>query len=592
MVRATRSDTAVTRPKQQAEAARKNGTGAPAQPARRRPAQAAFNVLLTDAAVGNPAARAIREPGRLARGLFDIAARPDKVVRRGGGLVGELGRIARGSSQVTPAGRDRRFADPAWQKSWFFRRVAQSYVALGQTATHIIDDADLDWRADTTARFIADNVRDLLAPTNFPWSNPVVLKETIDQGGANLVKGARRAARDLAARRLPAMVDTSRFEVGGNVATSKGSVVLRTDVLELIQYAPSSETVHAVPMLIVPPTINKYYVMDLAPGRSMVEYFVAQGHQVFMISWRNPNQEQGHFDLDTYAAAVAEAREAVAAIAREASMNMLAVCSGGIIAAGLLGHLARTGRLGAEINSLTLLVSALDMERAGTASALARREVAAAAVAESARRGYVDGKALSNVFAWLRPNDLVWNYVVNNYLLGKEPPAFDILYWNQDAVRLAAGLHRDFVRMGLDNTLVTPEATTVLDTPIDLGEVDVPVYALAGMNDHIVPWENAYRGIQHFGGDKRFALSASGHIQAIINPPGPDNRSSYRVTDDIPETEEQFLRDVPSISGSWWTDHAEWLAARSGERKTAKKKLGNAKYKPTAAAPGSYVHAT
>jgi polyhydroxyalkanoate synthase len=558
--------------------------------ASRGSAQAALDVLLTDAAIGNPVSRIIRQPGVLGGVAARIASRPDRLIRRGGDFTVELAKIVAGRSDVAPARGDRRFTDPAWQKSWLFRRVAQAHLAAGVAANAVVDDAKLGWQADTTARFLLQNVHDVLAPTNFPWSNPAVLKETVEQGGANFVKGLRRAGRDIAARRLPAMVDTSKFEVGGNLALTKGSVVLRTEVLELIQYAPTTATVHEVPVLIVPPTINKYYILDLAPSRSMIEHLIGQGQQVFTISWRNPGAEEGHFDFDTYADAVLEAREAVAEIAGQETVNLMAACSGGIIAAGLLGHMARTGTLG-EVNSLTLLVCALDNERAGTVSALSRREIAAAAVAESARRGYLDGKALNNVFAWLRPNDLIWGYVVNNYLLGKAPPAFDILYWNQDAVRLAAGLHRDFVRMAVDNTLVKPGAMEVLDSPVDLGAVDIPVYSVAGLNDHIVPWENAYRGTLLFGGETRFVLSTSGHIQALINPPGPASKSSYRAADELPDTAEEFLADVPTTSGSWWPDHVAWLAARSGEQRPAPKRLGNDRYKATAAAPGSYVHA-
>jgi len=241
------------------------------------------------------------------------------------------------------------------------------------------------------------------------------------------------------------------------------------------------------------------------------------------------------------------------------------------------------------------MVCALDAEHAGTASALARRELAATAVAQSARSGYVDGKALGNVFAWLRPNDLVWGYVVNNYLMGKAPPAFDILYWNQDGVRLAAGLHRDFVHMALDNTMAHAGAMTVLGSPVDLGAVDIDVYAVAGLNDHIVPWENAYRGVRLFGGATRFVLSTSGHIQALINPPGragSESRSSYRVTAELPQHEADFLRDVPTMSGSWWPDYTAWLGERAGAHKASPKRLGNARFKPMAKAPGTYVHAS
>jgi polyhydroxyalkanoate synthase len=559
---------------------------------RSRAAGAALDVLLTDAAVGNPAWRAVRQPASLARVAVRGAAHPDRVAGRLSGLTREAGRIARGTSQVAPPRGDRRFADPAWEKNWLFRRLAQIYLAAGETADRVIDDLELDWRADTSTRFLARNGHDLLAPTNFPWSNPAVLKETLDQGGANLIKGIRRAGRDVTARRLPAMVDTSRFEVGGNLALSKGSVVLRTEVFELIQYAPTTKSVYEIPLLIVPPTINKYYILDLAPGRSVVEHLVAQGQQVFMISWRNPGQTEGHFDLDTYASAILEARSAVADICRQPRVNLAAACSGGIITAGLLGHLAASGTLGDQVNSLTLLVSALDSARAGTTSALTGRELAAAAVAESARRGYVDGKALANVFAWLRPNDLVWGYVINNYLMGKPPPAFDILYWNQDAVRLAAGLHRDFVQMALDNTMARAGAMEVLGSGVDLSMVDTDVYAVAGLNDHIVPWENAYRGARLFGGNVRFVLSTSGHIQALINPPGPESRSSFRAADELPAAEADYLADVPTTSGSWWPDYTAWLSERSGQQKTARRSLGNARFKPTAAAPGNYVHAS
>ncbi len=551
---------------------------------------AALDVLLTDAAVGNPASRMLREPAS----ALTVAARvvrPDRVARRGLGLTRELTQIVRGRSNVKPQKSDRRFGDPAWEHNWMFRRLLQAYLATGEAVDGLVDDAGLDWRADRTARFALSNLHNLLAPTNFAWSNPAVLKETLDQGGANLVKGARRAIRDVGARRLPAMVDTTKFEVGENLAVTEGSVVLRTEVLELIQYKPRAEQVHAVPLLFVPPTINKYYILDLAADRSLTQFLLEQGQQVFMISWRNPGAEQGQFDLDTYAGAVLEARDAVAEICGAETVNLNAACSGGLISAAALAHLADDGELG-MIESLTLMVCALDSARAGDAMALTNREAAAVAVAESARVGYLDGGALANVFAWLRPNDLIWGYVINNYLMGKPPPAFDILYWNQDAVRLSAGLHRDFVRMALDNTITKPGEMTTLGSPVDLGAVDVPAYVVAGINDHIVPWENALRGACLLGGSLRFVLSTSGHIQALINPPGPKSKSSYRVIDDPDPDPEALVRDVPTTSGSWWPHYAEWLEPRSGPLQPPPKRLGSARHRPSAKAPGSYVHAS
>jgi poly[(R)-3-hydroxyalkanoate] polymerase subunit PhaC len=416
-----------------------------------------------------------------------------------------------------------------------------------------------------------------------------VIREIVDTGGANLVKGARRFARDISRPpRLPATVDTSKFEVGGNLAVTPGSVVMRTDVFELIQYRPQTEGVHELPLLFVPPTINKYYVLDLAPGRSMIEYLVAEGFQVFTISWRNPDAGQAHFDLDTYADAVLEARAAVAEISDRESVHIAAACSGGIIAAGALHHISAGEP---EAASLTLMVCALDNARAGDTSALATRELAAAAVAESARRGYLDGRALAGVFAWLRPNDLIWGYVVNNYLLGKEPPAFDVLYWNQDSVRLAAGLHRDFIRIALENSLTKTGAVAVLGDPVDLSALRLDSYVVAGSNDPIVPWENAYRSTQMLGGGSRFVLSTSGHIQALINPPGPESRSSYRIAEDNPRAVEAWLGQAAVRPGSWWPDYVAWLSERSGELRPAPKRLGCRAHKPLAKAPGTYVYA-
>jgi polyhydroxyalkanoate synthase subunit PhaC len=555
----------------------------------RAAASASLDVFLTDPAVNGT--RRFIAPRAIAGVAGGMARRPHRVIGRAAGLGTDLARVAVGRSERAPARRDRRFGDPAWQHNWLLRRVLQGYLSAAEAVDGVISDAELDWQTERQARFAAGNVLDALAPSNFPWSNPSVLKAIVDEGGANLVRGARRFATDFSSPpRLPQSVDTSQFEVGGNLAVTRGSVVLRTDVFELIQYKPATEQVHEVPLLFIPPTINKYYILDLAPGRSVVEYLVAQGMQVFLVSWRNPDESHAHFDLDTYASAVIEARDAVAAITKSPAVNLNAACSGGIITAGALGHLAADGSLG-DIASLTLFVAALDSARAGTAAAFTSRDVAAAAVAESARRGYVDGQALAGVFAWLRPNDLVWNYVVNNYLLGKAPPAFDVLYWNQDTVRLAAGLHRDFVRLALDNTLARPGDLRVLGSPVDLGAVDVDSYIVAGLNDHIVPWENAYRSTQLLGGRSRFVLSTSGHIQAMVNPPAPDSRSSYRVAEEHPEDPQAFLETAPKVPGSWWPDYAEWLAERSGELKPAPKRLGGRGHRALGKAPGTYVFA-
>jgi polyhydroxyalkanoate synthase len=550
-------------------------------------ARGALDILLTDAVDGR---RRFVPAGAAARTAAALARRPARPAARAMALGAELARAATGSSQQRPAAGDRRFGDRAWETNPLLRALLQAYLAAGDAVTGLIADAELDWRDERQVHFAAGNVLDALAPTNFPLTNPAVLRETVDQGGTNLARGLRQLVRDVSrSPRLPASVDTSSFSVGENLATSPGSVVLRTDVFELIQYRPTTPEVHGAPMLIVPPTINRFYILDLAPGRSLVEHLLGAGQQVFVISWRNPGPEHGHWDLDAYAEAVLEARAVAAEIARSQAVHLTVACSGGIISAGALAHL-KPG----DVASLTLLVCALDNARAGTASALASREVAAAAVAESARNGYLDGRALAGVFAWLRPNELIWSYVVNNYLMGKRPPAFDVLYWNQDTVRLAAGLHRDFVRIALENSLTRPGDVEVLGEPVDLGAVTADTYAVAGLNDHLVPWETAYRSARLLGGETRFVLSTSGHIQALVNPPGragSESRASYRVADEQPDRTEAWFDAAAVRPGSWWPDWTAWLAERSGARRPAPAKLGSREHRARGKAPGSYVHA-
>jgi polyhydroxyalkanoate synthase subunit PhaC len=555
-----------------------------------RGAHAALDVMLTDAALYPrrrflPGGSAVRLGARLAR-------RPRTVARRLGASAERLAQVARGTDVVRPARGDRRFADPAWGESAVFRRLMQGYLVTGATVDALIDDAGLDVQDERRVRFAAGNVLDALAPSNFPLTNPIALRTAVATRGASLARGARNLARDVSSSpRLPASVDTSKFEVGGNLALTPGSVVLRTDVFELIEYRPQTKQVRSVPVLLVPPMINKYYIADLAPGRSLVEFLVGEGHQVLAISWRNPEERHGHWDLDTYAEAIVEALDAATSITGSDAAHLLGFCSGGIATAAVAGHLAATGAL-ERVAGLTLGVCVIDHDQAGLASALVNREVAAMAIAESARRGYLDGNALAGVFAWLRPNDLIWSYVVNNYLLGKQPPAFDILYWNGDTTRMAAGLHRDFVKLALDNTLARPGELELLGTPVDLSAVTVDSYVVAGIADHITPWESCYRTTQLLGGETRFVLSTSGHIAAIVNPPG-NEKASFRVNaGGNPPGHEAWLEGAEKRTGSWWSDWIEWLGERSGELVPAPRRLGNRTYKAAAKAPGTYALAS
>jgi polyhydroxyalkanoate synthase len=554
--------------------------------ARRAPG-AALDVLLTDASAS--ARERFLPVGPTLRLAGAVARRPGRAVRQAGSLAGDLGRVVTGSAQIEPPRGDRRFADSAWAESWLFRRLMQAYLALGAALDELIDDAELELQDERRVRFAVENVLNAAAPTNYPLSNPAALKRAIDTGGASFARGARNLVRDLSTPpRLPASVDMSRFTVGKDLAVTPGAIVLRTDMFELIQYEPQTEEVRSVPLLVVPPMINKYYITDLAPGRSMIDYHVRQGQQVLAISWRNPEAQHGHWDLSAYGDSIMEALDAACSIAGSERAHMLGLCSGGIAAAAVAGHLAAKGEL-ERLAGLTFGVCVIDNERAGTVSALASRELAAMAVAESARKGYLDGRALEGVFAWLRPNDMVWSYVANNYLLGNDPPAFDILYWNHDVTRMSAGLHKDFIELALENSLARPGALTLLGTPIDLGKITVDAYVVAAIADHIVPWENAYRTTRLLGGDTRFVLSTSGHVAAMVNPPG-NEKMSYRTRDsDNPPEPQAWLEGAAKHPGTWWEDWDAWLAERSGPMRPAPESLGNESYKAAGRAPGTYV---
>jgi polyhydroxyalkanoate synthase len=550
--------------------------------------RAPLDVMLTDAALGagsrwNPGS----SPLKLVAGL---ARRPRVPARRAADLAVELAKIAAGRSEVAPGKKDNRFRDPAWTANPLYKRLCQSYLAAGGTLEALVDDAELDWRSEQRLSFLVANLVDALAPSNLPIQ-PAALKAAIDTGGRNFVTGGRQLVRDLSRRpRIPQMVDTTPFEVGKNIAVTPGAVVLRTPVIELLQYAPSTPRVHKTPLLIVPPMINKFYVADLAPGRSMIEYFLGSGQPVFTISWRNPTEEHRDWNLDTYVQGVLDALAATRSISGSERSHVLGLCAGGITTSVTLGHLAATGELD-RIASLTLGVTVVDQERAGTVGSFVDRRTAQLAVAQSQRQGYLDGRTLAGVFAWLRPNDLVWNYWVNNYLLGKPPPAFDVLFWNNDVTRMPAGLHRDFIRLAVDNALVTPGKVSALGTPVDLSKVAVDLYAVAGIADHITPWHNCYRSLRLFGSTPRFILSTSGHIAALVNP--ADNpKASFQVNDGLPADPDAWLAGAVTHRGSWWPDYTAWLAERSGGERDAPTGLGSAELPPLGPAPGSYVHET
>jgi polyhydroxyalkanoate synthase len=524
----------------------------------------------------------------LGRVVPHLAVRPAKVLAKTLRTSGDLVEVLAGRSDVGPEAADKRFSDPAWATSPVYRRLMQAYLVQTRAALDLVDEVELDQRNRVRARFALSLLTEAAAPTNTVLGNPKALARAGQTKGRSLVAGFRHMVDDLRHNGgMPATVDRRPFTVGGNLAVTPGHVVHRTDVFELIQYTPATSATFSRPLVAFPPQINKFYISDIGPGRSLIEHMVGVGISYFAVSWRNPTAAHRHWNLDTYVAACKEAIDVACEITGSPDANVLGMCAGAITMAGLLGHLAATGD--PIVNSATFLVAGLDTAAESQIGMLASRAAVAAARARSRRAGYLDGRDLAKVFAWLRPNDLVWNYWVNNYLLGQDPPAFDILYWNADTTRLPAGLHSDFLDLSTSNGLA--EGTlSVLDTPVDLGKVTIDAYVLAASTDHIVPWQAAYRTTQLLGGDTEFVRSSSGHIQAIVNPPG-NPKSSYRTRPGAPPAEaEAWLDESDQHAGSWWDHWTAWLAARSGDQRAAPPEPGSPQHPPLGSAPGSYVH--
>jgi poly[(R)-3-hydroxyalkanoate] polymerase subunit PhaC len=544
-------------------------------------------VLGANPLVGLTRAQIAAAIARLARHL---ATDPALVLATGLRAGGDLVDVAVGRSAAQPAKGDKRFSHPAWAQNPIFRRLMQAYVVDVAAVMRLVDEVDLDVKSRERARFAVTLLVEALAPTNTLAGNPSALAKAAETRGQSLLTGLRHLAGDI--RRnggMPSTVDTRPFRVGENVAATPGQVVHRTEVFELLQYAPQTETVTARPLVAIPPQINKYYITDIAPGRSLVEHMVQSGIPYFAISWRNPTAAQRDWNLDTYVAACKEAIEIACEITGADQADVAGICAGGITMACLLGHLAATGsRL---VNSATFMVAGLDTTVDSTIGMLASKPAVEAARSRSQRTGYLDGEDLFRVFAWLRPNDLVWNYWVNNYLLGQDPPAFDILYWNADTTRLPAGLHSDFLDLFTSNGLVEGKLT-VLGTPVDLRTVDIDTYVVAGSTDHIVPWQAAYRTTQLVAGESEFVLSSSGHIQAMVNPPG-NKKSSYRTAAGTPPANaDEWLATADEHAGTWWGHWLAWLQRRSSGERPAPATLGSAEHPALEPAPGRYVHLT
>jgi polyhydroxyalkanoate synthase len=513
---------------------------------------------------------------------------PQVLIEENIAFARELVEIAFGRSKVLPDARDRRFSHNIWQKSGYYKRLMQGFVAWRDMLNRVLDRANTTTEDRERARFVLQLITETFAPTNSLLGNPGALQRITETRGKSLVYGLTNFIDDLTNNfGMPRQVDERKFQVGKNLATTPGAVVYRDEALELIQYKPQTQTVERRPLLIVPPQINKFYATDLAAGRSFAEFAVQQGIQTFCISWRNPTAAQRDWNMETYLTACKQAIAVAREITGADRVNTMAACAGGFTLATLLGHLSASGD--DSIESATLLVTVLDTEAPTLLGQFASRTGVAATIEKSRRKGVLEGSEMARVFAWLRPNDLVWLFVANNWVMGNRPPAFDILYWNSDTTRLPAEFHADLLRMFMDNPLKAAGKISVLGTPIDMSRTRVPAYVVAGITDHITPWQACYQSKNILRGKIDFVLSSSGHIQSIVNPP-TNPKAKYYLNDSLPESPEDWLSGAAEQSGSWWTHWAGWYRGHGGGEIPAPERLGNATHPAGDPAPGRYVH--
>jgi polyhydroxyalkanoate synthase len=491
------------------------------------------------------------------------------------------------ASDIQPDASDRRFSDPEWTDSRLHRAWLQIYLTWCGVMNEFVDRLTLDRLSKGRARFVISLLNEAMSPTNMLPGNPAALSKAIETRGSSIVEGIKNAVSDLLNNNaLPSQVDKMAYHLGRDLAVSKGAVVFSNEMLELIHYAPVTEQVYARPQLIIPPQINKFYVFDLSPGKSIVEHLLKNGFQVFAVSWRNPVAEHCNWNLDAYVEALLQAVDATRAITGSDDVNLHGACSGAMTMTALLGYLA--SKKDTRVNAASLMVAVLGHDPDSLLSLFLTPEAVVAAKANSAMKGVLDGREMGSTFAWLRPKDLVWNYWVNNYLMGNRPPKFDILFWNNDTTRLPARFHAELLDVFAERVFERPGAVSVLGATIELGHIGCDTFVVAGLTDHITSWKGVYRSARLLGGQCEFILSSSGHIQSLINP--PSNRKAKFFTNpktDLPADE--WLAGASERAGSWWTYWVEWLAARSGERRDAPAALGNDRFMPTIPAPGAYV---
>ena len=501
-------------------------------------------------------------------------------------LYGELAKTMMGLSERDVPAKDPRFADPAWREHPLYRRLGQGYLAFCEAADRLADN-NPNWRGRARNRFLTGVLTSTLAPTNTLLGNPAALKRAFETGGASLTAGMRNMLADLVHNKgMPRQAPIDVFKVGENIAATPGAVVFCNEMVELIQYQPTTAQVCDRPTLLIVPPVGKYYFMDLAPKRSFVEYAVSCGIPMFVTSWRNPGPEHAAWGIDDYVQTCLDLVDAVCRISGSKQLNTLGMCAGGIITTLMLAVMAE--RRDKRVFAAGFGVMLLDFAAEAPIGAFNAKPVLSMARRRSASKGILPASNLANVFAWMRPNDLVWNYWSNNYLMGKEPPAFDILAWSVDGTNLPGKLHGQFLDLFEDNLLTKPGALTVLGVPINLKRVRQEVFATGALTDHLTPWKACYRTTQLLGGKSQFVLSNSGHIASLVNPPG-NPKASYWIGPKPMADAEAWREKCTQKTGTWWEVWSEWTLARSGRKRAAPTVLGNAEFPPLGAAPGRYV---
>ena len=486
---------------------------------------------------------------------------------------------------------DRRFKDAAWKDNEVFDFIKQSYLLSARFVQDVVTKVDdLDPKTAQKVDFYSRQFVDAMSPSNFLLTNPEVLRKTAETGGENLLKGLSNLLTDLERGKGQLrikMTDTDAFKVGENISVSPGKVVYQNALMQLIQYDPATAKVLKRPLLIGPPWINKFYILDLRPKNSFVRWAVSQGHTVFVISWVNPDEKLSEMGFDDYMKlGYLAALDAIEQATGEREVNAIGYCLGGTLLASTLAYMAARGD--DRIKTATFFVTMMDFTEAGELGVFIDEEQLQALEAKMNQRGYLEGSEMATTFNMLRANDLIWSFVVNNYLLGNEPFPFDLLYWNSDSTRMPAAMHSFYLRkMYQENLLAVPNGISLDNVPIDLGKIKVPAYFLSTREDHIAPWKSTYRGTQLLGGDKRFVLAASGHIAGVVNPP-EGGKYSHWINPDLPPDADGWVAGATEIAGSWWPDWQRWILAH-GDKQVRARKPGDGALKVIEAAPGSYV---